>query len=117
MIELTGLDGSAIFIAPKSIFRIRPPAAVLGQDTTKVDHSTGYLFTREAAEALIERLGPGISMIKLTTRSSLPVYLNAGAIASIREALPINAPGTEIVINGKYQHVMESVDEVRALLS
>ena len=55
-------------------------------------------------------------MIKLTSRSGVPVYLNAAAITRVREALPLNGPGTDVVVGGQYQHVVEDLPTVEAML-
>ena len=92
-----------MLIAVDSIYRIRGSVADGEPDATKVEDGAGYLFTHEAIADLLARIGTS-------------VYLNAGAITSLRTALPQNAPGTEIVVAGQYQHVMESVDAIEALL-
>ena len=112
MFELIGLDGSPIFVTPNSIARIK---YIDFQDPgvgTKVDYGRSALFTNELAEDLLFRL-QGISVfIQLTVRADAPVWLNVALIAEIRAALPINGPGTEILVGGRYQHVIEQVDEV-----
>jgi hypothetical protein len=47
---------------------------------------------------LIARLSALVSIIKLTSRSGLPIWLNAAAITQVREALALNGPGTEITV-------------------
>jgi uncharacterized protein YlzI (FlbEa/FlbD family) len=116
MIELTGLNGATILVAPKSIYRVRGTVPSEGADATKVEYSGAYLYTHEPIDVLIARLSALVSIIKLTSRSGLPIWLNAGAITQVREALALNGSGTEITIAGHYQHVVESVDAVRALL-
>lgn len=116
MIELTGLNGAKIMVAAKNIFRIRATTPSEGDRASKVEYGGGYVFTLEPIANLLARLSQ-VRMINLTTRSKSPVYLNAGAVTRIREALPINGPGTEIVVGGHYQHVLETPAEVAALLS
>jgi kumamolisin len=116
LLPLTGMDGTTVLIAADSIYRIRASIADGEPDATKVEYGSGYLFTPEAIPALLARIGPTGRFIALTTRSGTPVYLNAGSITSVRTALPQNAPGTDIEIAGQYQHVMETVDQVSALL-
>ena len=84
---------------------------------TKVDYGAGYLFTHESLADLMARIGTADRFVRLTTRGGAPVYLNAAAITSVRQALPMNGPGTEIVVAGQYQHVMESVAEVQRLIA
>jgi uncharacterized protein YlzI (FlbEa/FlbD family) len=117
MIELIGLNGANILVAPKTIFRIRQTSDSSGNVATKVDYTSGYIFTLEPIRDLLARLRGEIKLINLTTRSGTTVHLNVASIARIREALPINAPGTEIVVGGQYQHVSESVEAVKALLA
>ncbi|WP_267389254.1 hypothetical protein [Sphingomonas sp. GC_Shp_3] len=116
LFRVTGLDGSAVLIAAASIYRIQPSARGGEPDATKLEYDAGYLFTHETIEKLLARIGDAASFVRLTTRSGTPVYINTGAIASVRPALPQNAPGTEIVVAGQYQHVMETVEQVQVLL-
>jgi kumamolisin len=116
LFRVTGLDGSAVLIAAASIYRLRPSVAAGEPDATKLEYGAGYLFTHEAIDSLLARIGDAVRFIRLTTRSGTPVYIAAGAIASLRTAPPQNAPGTEIVVAGQYQHVMETVEQVEALL-
>lgn len=113
MLSLTGLNGEAILVAAKTIFRIRPATPSQAGGAAKVEYSGGYIYTREVLADLLARItAAGVPIAKLTTRSGVPVHLNTAAITRVREALPINAPGTEIVVAGQYQHVTESVAEV-----
>ncbi|WP_375383627.1 hypothetical protein [uncultured Sphingomonas sp.] len=116
LFRLTGLDGNTVLIAVDSVYRIRVSVADGEPDATKVEYGAGYLFTHETIADLLGRIGPADRFIKLTTRSATSVYLNAGAITSVRTALPQNAPGTEIVDAGQYQHVIETVDTIETLL-
>lgn len=117
MIELTGLNGEKILVAARTIFRIRPNSNSSGVIETKVDYSSGYIFTLEPLADLIDRLAGEINLVKLTTRSGTTVYLNIASITRVREALQINAPGTEILVGGQYQHVIETVEQVKSLLT
>ena len=116
MIDLTGLNGATILVAPGSIYRLRPTTPSEGRDATRVDYLGGYVLTLEPAAALLGRLTGEVRLIALTTRNGTPVWLNAAAITRVREALPINGPGSEIVVGGAYQHVVETVAAVQALL-
>ncbi|MBV8971475.1 MAG: hypothetical protein JO290_04205 [Sphingomonadaceae bacterium] len=117
MIELTGLDGSALHVAADGIFRLRPPLPSEG-GAAHVDYSGGYLLTREPIDALLARLAAaGVRLVAFTTRAGASVYLNRAAVASFRAAPPINAPGTEIVVGSLYQHVVETLAEVQARLA
>lgn len=116
MFSLTGLDGSTIYATVDSIIRIRASIPEDGPPATEVEYGTGYLFTHESIPALLARIGTADHFIVLTTRNGSAVYLNAAAISSIRVAPPINAPGTEIVVGGLYQHVMETPEQVQALI-
>jgi kumamolisin len=116
LFRVTGLDGSAVLIVAGSIYRIRPSVGGGEPDATKLEYGAGYLFTHEAIDDLLTRIGHAASFVRLTTRSGTPVYINTGAIASVRPALPQNAPGTEIIVAGQYQHVRETVEQVEALL-
>lgn len=117
MISLTGLNGDAILVAATTLFRILPATPSEPGGTVKAEYSGGYIYTREALDPLLDRIAAaGVTIVKLTTRSGVAVHLNVAAITRVREALPINGPGTEIVVAGQYQHVTESVAEVRALI-
>jgi uncharacterized protein YlzI (FlbEa/FlbD family) len=116
MFTLTGLDGSEIYIAVESIFRIRASIPADGPPATEVEYGSGYIFTHEPIAVLLARIGTADRFIRLTTRGGSPVYLNVAAISSIRAAPPINAPGTEVIIGGLYQHVMETPGEVQTLM-
>lgn len=117
MITLTGLNGATILVGPKTIFRLRRAIAVEAPESTKVEYSGGYIYTLEPIDDLVARLSSvGTNLITLTTRSGSAVLLNPAAISRVRDALPINGPGTEIVVGGQYQHVTESVGEVEALI-
>jgi uncharacterized protein YlzI (FlbEa/FlbD family) len=115
MFTLTGLDGSHIYVAVDSIFRIRASIPEDGPPATEVEYGAGYIFTHESINALLARIGSADHFIRLTTRNASPVHLNAAAISSIRDAPPINAPGTEIIVGGAYQHVMETPAQIQAL--
>jgi uncharacterized protein YlzI (FlbEa/FlbD family) len=117
MIKLTGLNGDSILVGAGSIFRLRATAAYEGADANKVEYGGGYIFTHESIETLIDRIGEKGKFVKLTTRSGKPVFINANAVSRIREALAINGPGTEIVVGGQYQHVVEDLETVVRLLS
>lgn len=117
MFALTGLDGSLIYVTVDSIFRIRASIPADGPPATEIDYGGGYLFTHESIALLLARIGTSDRFARLTTRDGSPVYLNAAAISSIRAALPINAPRTEILVGGLYQHVMETVEQVQALIA
>ncbi len=117
MIRLTGLDGSTILVAKGAIFRLRATVPSEGAPAVKVEYSGGYVLTLEPLAALLGRLHADAKLIRLTTRSGSAVYLEAGAISRVREALAINGPGTEIVVGGHYQHVVESVAVVEAAMA
>lgn len=117
MFALSGLDGSTIYVTADAITRIRPSIPEDGPPATEVEYGGGYLFTHEAIAVLLARISTSVRFVRLTTRSGTPVYLNAAAISSIRAAPPINAPGTEVVVGGLYQHVMETPDQVQALIA
>jgi uncharacterized protein YlzI (FlbEa/FlbD family) len=115
MISLTGLNGEAILVAAHTVFRIRPATPSEAGEAVKAEYSGGYIYTREALDSLLDRIAAaGVRMVRLTTRSGVAVHLNVAAITRVREALSINGPGTELVVAGQYQHVTESVAEVRA---
>jgi uncharacterized protein YlzI (FlbEa/FlbD family) len=116
LLSFTGLNGSAIRLQPGAVQRIRGPQPGERDGATKLDYGGGYLFTAEPVESLLARLAPHVRFITLTARNGTPVHLNAAAIGRIRAALPINGPGTEIAIGGRYQHVVEPEDSVLALL-
>ena len=116
MIELTGLNGERVLIAPATICRIRPGDLFGPPLSTEVEYAGGYLFTDEDVSALIKRLEKSLKLVALTTRSGLKVYLNAAAITRVRRALAINGTGTELVVGGHYQHVVEDLAEVEALI-
>lgn len=116
MFELTGLNGAKILVNAKSVFRIRPSTSFEGGTVAKVEYGGGYIYTLEPVDRLLARLAPEIPIVALTSRSGTPVYLNTGAISRLREALPINGPGTEIAVGGQYQHVTETLEEVLALI-
>ncbi len=99
-----------------SIHRIRASVADREPDATKVEHGARYLFTHETIKDLLALIGPADRFIELTTRSGTSGFLTTASITSVRTALPQNAPGTEIVVAGQYQHVMETVDTIAALL-
>jgi hypothetical protein len=117
LFQLTGLDGSPVLVTVDSIYRLRASVPSEGPPATKVEYGSGYLFTHEPISHLIVRIGAADRLVRLTTRSGAPVYLNEAAISSVRPALPVNGPGTEIVVAGQYQHVMESIAEVQHLLA
>lgn len=117
MIVLRGLDGSPVLLAEGSIYRLRPPRPGDDDPVTQVDYGGGYIFTREALADLAARLAPGVRFVELTTRGGQSVWLNPAQVTRIREALPINAPGTEITIAGRYQHVTNTLDETIARLT
>ena len=116
MFTLTGLDGTEIYVAVDSIFRVRASIPADGPPATEVEYGGGYVFTHEPIAVLLARIGSADRFIRLTTRGGTPVYLNVAAISSLRAAPLINAPGTEIIVGGLYQHVMETTDAVKALL-
>jgi kumamolisin len=117
LFQLTGLDGSPVLITVDSIYRLRASVPSEGPPATRVEYGSGYLFTHEPISNLIVRIGAADRFVRLTTRSGAPVYLNEAAISSVRPALPVNGPGTEIVVAGQYQHVMENIAKVQHLLT
>jgi uncharacterized protein YlzI (FlbEa/FlbD family) len=117
MFTLTGLDGSEIYVSVESIIRIRASIPEDGPPATEVEYGAGYIFTHEPIAVLLARIGSADRFVRLTTRGGTPVYLNAAAISSIRAAPAINGPGTEIIVGGLYQHVMEAPAEVQALVN
>ncbi len=116
MFELHGLNGASIFVNPATIYRIR--RAVVGEDPAacEVQYGASYVLSTETAGDIVSRLGQKPKMIAVTARDGSLVWLNKDLIGAVRPALPINAPGTEITISGHYQHVIESVEEVLALM-
>ena len=116
MFSLTGLDGSQIYVAVDSIIRIHASIPEDGPASTHVEYGAGYIFTHEGVDQLLERIGSSDKFIQLKTRSGAPVWLNAAAISSIRAAPPINAPGTELVVGGLYQHVLDDPAQIQAML-
>lgn len=117
MIRLTGLDGSSILVSKSSIFRLRATLPEEAPAAVKIEYSGGYVLTREPLTVLLVRLQPDTKLIALTTRNGSPVYLEASAISRVREALPINGPGTEITVGGHFQQVTEPVAEVEAAIA
>ncbi len=117
MIQLTGLDGSTILVAKGAIFRLRATLPSEAPAAVKIEYGGGYILTSEPLAALLARLQPDAKLIRLTTRSGAAVYLDAGAISRVREALPINGPGTEITVGGHFQQVIEPVAVVQAALA
>ena len=116
MLTLTGLNGESILVAAASVFRVRATTPFEAADAIKVEYGGGYLLTLELMADLLARLAPEVRLIALTSRSGTKVHLAAAAISRVRDALAINGPGTEIVVAGHYQHVVETVAEVTALL-
>lgn len=116
MFSLTGLDGSTIYVTVDSLVRVKASIPEDGPPATEVEYGGGYLFTHESIPDLLARIGEADHFIELTTRSGSAVYLNAAAISSIRVAPPINAPGTEVMVGGLYQHVMETPEQIQALI-
>lgn len=117
MISITGLDGSTILVAKGSIFRLRATLPSEAPAAVKIEYSGGYILTREPLAALLVRFQPDARLIQLTTRNGSAVYLEASAIARVRDALPINGPGTEITVGGHFQQVTEPVALVEAALA
>ncbi len=117
MIQLTGLNGATIIVAPNTVYRIRATTPLEGKDVMKVEYAGGYIFTLESISSLLARMPNDLKIIKLTTRSATSVYLNGGAVTRARDALPMNGPGTEITVSGQYQHVVETLQQVETLLS
>jgi kumamolisin len=117
LLPLTGLDGTQLLVSADSIYRVRVFAQADGPTATEVEYGGGYLFTHEAIADLIVRIAPRAHFVRLTSPGGQPVYLNIGAITSIRTALAMNGPGTEIMVAGQYQHVTESLAEVQQLIA
>lgn len=117
MIKFTGLDGSTVLVTKGSVYRLRATVPSEGVPAVKVEYSGGYILTLEPLAALVARLRADAKLLKLTTRGGSPVYLEATAISRVRDALPINGPGTEIVAAGHFQQVTEPVAVVEAALA
>ncbi len=117
LLPLTGLDGTFILVAVDSIYRIRPGTIAEAQEATEVEFGSGYVFTHETIADLLSRIGAQNRFIRLTSPGGTPVHLNVATISSVRAALSINGPGTEIMVGGQYQHVAESVAEVQRMLA
>lgn len=117
MIELRGLNGTSIFIQAATIAKIRPPYEDESPAVTVVEYTGGYLRTLEDTSALLARLPIPPKMIRVTVPDKSKRYLNALSISQIKQAAPENGNGTELVVGGRYQHVLESVEEVIALVN
>jgi kumamolisin len=117
LFKLSALDGSSVLVAVDSIFRLRASLPSEGPPATRVDYSGDFIFTHEAIGDLLARFTSGDHFIKLNVRDGAAVWLNAAAIVSVRQAIFPNGSGTEINVAGQYQHVTETVDQVKALLS
>jgi hypothetical protein len=117
MIKLTGLDGSTILVAAGAIFRLRATVPSEGAAAVEVEHSGGYVLTFEALAALVARLYNVGKLIQLTTRSGISGYLKTAAISRVRAAPPINGPGTEIVVGGHCQQMIEPVAVVESAIA
>lgn len=117
MFSLTGLDGSTIYVTVDSLIRIRPALPEDAPPSTEVEFDGGYIFTHEAIPDLLARLGSTNRFVKLTSPGGTSVFLNASSISSVRSAEAINGPGTEIIVAGLYQHVVETTEQVQALIA
>lgn len=117
MFSLTGLDGSTIYVTVDSLIRIRPALPEDAPPSTEVEFGGGYIFTHEAIPDLLARIGSANRFVELTSPGGTSVYLSSSAISSVRVAAPINGTGTEIIVAGLYQHVVETPEQVRALIA
>jgi hypothetical protein len=117
LFKLSALDGSTVLVAADSIFRLRASLPTEGPRSTRIDYGGDYIFTHEAIADVLARIGSSGHFIQLTVREGAAVWLSSAAIISVREAVSPNGPGTEINIAGQYQHVIETVSQVEALLS
>lgn len=117
LIKLTGLDGSTVLVAKGAIFRLRATVPSEGAAAVKVEYTGGYVLTLEPLVSLVARLRLETKLIQLTARDGNAVYLEVSAIARVREALPVNGPGTEITVGGHFQQVVEPVATVEAAIA
>lgn len=116
MLELTGLNGAKIYVQAPSIIRIRPPYSDEIPAVTVVDYNGGYLRTLEPTANLLKRLPNPPKMIPITTPDGAMRFLNAAAISQVRPCAPENGTGTEMYVGGRYQHAMETVEELIQLI-
>ena len=117
LFKLTGLDGNTLLVALDAIFRIRATLPTEGQPATRVDYGGAYLFTHETIAELLSRIGSSAHFVRLTQPSGSAVYLAATAIVSVGDATPDDGPGAEVTVSGDNQHVLETVQQVEALLA
>lgn len=114
MIELKGQDGTPVFVKPSSVSRFR--SSNLDGDVvgSKVDYAGASLQTPEGPRDLAARLTlETVPLVTLRARNGEPVWLNAAQITEIRLANPADGEGTQLRVGGKYQHVLETPEDVR----
>ena len=116
LIELTVLDGTKVLVNEESIRLFKYIRYENLGIFLKVDYAGRAIFTPENPESLLSRMHHRDMFAKFTVRSNDHVWINIRLISEIRKSIKINEPGTEIIVGGLYQHVVDDIGNVRRIL-
>jgi hypothetical protein len=116
LIAVTLLDGSTAYVPPGDFIRLRPAATPmeLGKGARSVLDAARRFELKDAPEALAERFGAVVAVVRLTTPNDLAVHVAAGKVRGVASATADHHPKARAVLTlpGATQDVRETPDEV-----
>jgi hypothetical protein len=123
LIELRRLDNKPVQLPSTAIFRVRPaiesvePRAVTVVHYDLDDRDANYdtLASLEDMAKVIQRIAVTLPMVKFTSPSGTPVFLDASKVLGVAQPIKgVHYTGTNAVVRvyTQYQQVAESVSEV-----
>ena len=115
-ITIEGFDGTEISIRPSRVIRFKEVTYGSPSEGMKLDYVGGVSFSQESPEGFKSRINDLLVVVEFSLRGGATVWVNPALVGEIRPALPINGPGTELEIAGRYQHVAESYTDVMQIL-
>lgn len=118
MLQVEQLDGSIVFVAARTVWRLRETLAHEDGET-RIDFAGVYATTNTPVAEMLNRLGelvPENKFLELHVATSGSVWLNQGSIARVRASGDSERPGTELRVSGALQLVTEDVSAVVDLI-
>jgi hypothetical protein len=121
MANLTTLGGLQISFDPDSLAAIADHDSNTGKASTTIYGVTkAEIHIAESVEAFLARIGLAAKFAKLTRPNGTPVWINGGAVSSLRPPLPgeyLDAVKTVISMEPLTQGVKEVPEHAKAMLN
>jgi hypothetical protein len=121
MPSLTTVDGYQITFSAKAVAMLTDHDASTGQAVTCVYGITkGVLHIEEGVQEFLQRISMTKKFAQLTRPNDSPVWMNAGAVASVRAPLPneyVDAVNAVVSIGSLFQGVTETPAEAVKLIN